>query len=84
VDSLNNFKKIVDENLNDMDISDNAKRELRQRTAEKKPHRRVWKFALVPALALVLVCTLLFTNVFMNPTVRASENLMRGVTANKQ
>ena len=80
---MNHFKQIVDENLNDMDLSDNAKRELRQRTAEKKPHRRAWKFALVPALALVLVCTLLFTNVFTSPTVRASENLMSGITANK-
>ncbi len=87
MDKMDTFKKIVNENLNDMDISDNAKRELRQRTAAKKPHKatKTWKLAVIPALAVVLVCALLFTNVFMNPTVvNASENLMDGIVANKQ
>ncbi len=48
-----------------------------------KSHRAL-KFVLAPALAVVLVCALLFSNVFAPVnTVKASENLMEGITANK-
>lgn len=49
-----------------------------------KKNRRMLKFVAAPALAVVLVCALLFSNVFepVN-TVKASENLMEGITANK-
>jgi serpin B len=88
MDQLENLKKIVDENLNDMDLSDNAKRELRRKAAEKKPQNRtsrVWKVALAPVLAIFIVCALLFTNVLIpSVKVNASENLMNGVTAQSQ
>lgn len=45
-----------------------------------KRHRAL-KFALAPALAAVLLCALLFSNVFSPVnTVKASENLMEGIT----
>jgi len=50
----------------------------------KKKKKRPLKFVLVPAFAVVLVCALLFSNVFSPVnTVQASENLMDGITPNK-
>lgn len=49
---------------------------------EKK--NKVLKFVLVPALAVVLVCTLLFSNVFSSfGAAQACVNLMDGVAAGK-
>lgn len=58
------------------------KNQLTEKTQPRKHH--ALKFVLAPVLAAVLVCALLFTNVFgpVN-TVKASENLMEGITANK-
>ena len=51
------------------------------RTGVKKRNKKI-TFVLAPALAVVLICALLFSNMF-GPTVQASENLMDGVTARK-
>lgn len=53
-----------------------------EQTAEPKKKHRALKYALVPALAVMMICALLFGN-FFTPinTVQASENLMEGITA---
>lgn len=47
----------------------------------KKRNKKI-KFVLAPALAVILICALLFSNMF-GPTVQVSEDLMDGVTADK-
>lgn len=47
-------------------------------------NHRALKFILAPALAVVLVCTLLFSNVMPSfNTAQASENLMSGIKPDK-
>ena len=51
---------------------------------EPSRNHRALKFILAPALAVVLVCTLLFSNVMPSfNTVQASENLMSGIKPDK-
>ncbi len=81
--------------LNTIKASDTFKQNtarLLKNPPEENPHARVnakkknkaFKFVLAPALAVVLVCALLFSNVF-SPinTAQACVNLMDGVTAEK-
>lgn len=67
------------------DFQQNTIRWLKNQPEGNPPKRhRMLKFVVAPALAVVLVCALLFSNVFAPVnTVKASENLMEGITANK-
>lgn len=78
---IHDLKSIVNQNMSGIDLSDTAKCELRQKAVKVRRSNRM-KFALVPAMAVILICTLLFTDVLTLPgMVSASENLMRGVSA---
>lgn len=52
-------------------------------SSKPQKNRRVFQLVLVPALAVVLVCALLFSNIFNYNVVQASENLMNGIHSSK-
>ena len=65
-----------------------ASQELKSAAAARmeraRPRRRMPKWALVPALAVVLACALVFSPLLKPATVQAKENLMEGVAPQKQ
>ncbi len=83
-----NVEKYISQ-ISEVKATENFQRETarwlnNQLGAAPKKNRRMLKFVAVPALAVVLVCALLFSNVFAPiNTVKASENLMQGITPNK-
>lgn len=84
---LENLKKIVDTNLDKMDISPEAKSKIIQRTAadKKKLKFRRYKFFSIPAAAIIIVVIMLFSYVFGdNPVMVAdAKDLMKGITPKK-
>jgi len=82
ISELNKIKASDDFQQKTARLLKNPTREENRDYTKKK--NRTLKFVLIPVFAVVLVCALLFSNVFSPVnTVQASENLMDGITPAK-
>lgn len=83
--NLDDFKQIVDKNLEDMDISLEGKKTLREKAAKPRKlwNSKTFKIAAIPAAALVVAVAVTASNLLHPMQVSANENLMESITRNE-